>query len=141
MAGRILGIDLGQKRVGLALSDPMGMIASPFGKIEFKGEENLVSEIEKIVKEKQVAELVVGFPIRTSGQKGEQALAAEKFAELLKSRLNLPVHLCDERMTTCAAEKALLESDMSRGKRKEVRDQVAASLILQSFLELKRDRQ
>jgi putative holliday junction resolvase len=138
MVGRVLGIDLGEKRIGLALSDPLGMIASPLGKIEFKGEDNLVAEIEKVVKEKQVAELVVGHPIRTSGKQGEQALAAEKFAGLLRERLKLPVHLVDERMTTAGAEKALLESDMSRGKRREVRDQVAASLILQSFLERNR---
>ena len=140
MSGRILGIDLGEKRIGLALSDPMGMIASPLGKLDFKGEQNLLEEIEKIVKEKEVAEVVVGYPIRTSGQKGDQAIYAEKIAELLKNRLGIPVHLVDERMTTAAAEKSLLESDMSRGKRRQVRDQVAASLILQSFLELRRSR-
>ena len=140
MSGRILGIDLGEKRIGLALSDPMGMIASPLGKIEFKGEQNLLEEIEKIVKEKEVGEVVVGYPIRTSGQKGDQAIHAEKIAGLLKDRLGIPVHLVDERMTTAAAEKSLLESDMSRGKRRQVRDQVAASLILQSFLELRRSR-
>jgi len=141
MAGRILGIDLGAKRIGLALSDPAGTIASPIGKIEFRGEEHLLAEIEKLVKEKEIAEIVVGFPIRTSGQKGEQAFGAERFAEKLRARLSLPVHLLDERMSTQAAEKALLESDMSRQKRKNVRDQVAASLILQSFLELRRFRQ
>jgi putative Holliday junction resolvase len=141
MAGRILAIDLGSKRIGLALSDPTGTIASPIGKIEFQGEENLLVEIEKLIQEKEVAEIVVGFPIRTSGQKGEQALMAERFAEKLRARLSLPVHLLDERMSTQAAEKALLESDMSRQKRKNVRDQVAASLILQSFLELRRSGQ
>jgi len=140
MSGRILGIDLGEKRVGLALSDPMGMIASPLGKIEFKGAQNLVAEIGKIVRQKEVSEVVIGLPIRTSGKKGGQAVQAERFAEMLEARLGIPVHLCDERLTTSAAERALLESDMSRGKRKLVRDQVAASLILQSFLELRRSR-
>ncbi len=138
--GRILGIDLGEKRVGIALSDPTGMIASPVGKLEFKGEAALVDEISRIVREKEVVEIVVGYPVRTSGLKGGQAAFAEKVAGLLKDRLSLPVELMDERMSTVAAEKSLLESDLSRGKRRQVRDQVAASLILQAYLELKRSR-
>lgn len=136
--GRILGIDWGEKRVGLALSDPMEMIASPLGKIEFKDTQTLLAELERVVREKQVAEVVIGLPIRSSGQEGAQAVEVGKLAETLKAKLGIPVHLCDERLTTAAAEKALLESDMSRGKRKQVRDQVAASLILQCFLEMRR---
>jgi len=140
MSGRVMAIDLGQKRVGIALSDPSGTIASPFGKIEFKGEQALIEEIVRLALEKGVSEVVVGYPIRTSGRKGAPAEHAEKFAALLQDRLGLPVHLMDERMSSAAAEKSLLESDLSRGRRKEVRDQVAASLILQSYLELRRTR-
>jgi len=140
MSGRVMAIDLGQKRVGIALSDPSGTIASPFGKIEFKGEQALIEEIVRLALEKGVSEVVVGYPIRSSGRKGAPAEHAEKFAALLQDRLGLPVHLMDERMSSAAAEKSLLESDLSRGRRKEVRDQVAASLILQSYLEMRRTR-
>ncbi len=138
MPGRILGIDLGEKRIGLALSDPAGMIASPIGKIEFRGKEQLLQELEKLIKEREVAEIVVGLPIRTSGLKGKEALKAESFAQTLKERLGLPVHLFDERMSTSAAEKAMLEGDLSRSRRKEIRDQVSASIILSGFLESRR---
>jgi len=136
--GRILGIDLGEKRVGLAISDPSQMIASPLGKLEFKTEQQLIVEIEAVVKQKEVKEIVVGYPLRTSGKKGELALFAERMASLLKNRLGLEVHLWDERMSTQGAERALLEADLSRSKRKQVRDQVSAGLILQSFLESRR---
>jgi len=136
--GRILGIDLGEKRVGLAISDPSQMIASPLGKLEFRTEHQLIIDIEAVVREKEVKEIVVGYPLRTSGKKGELALFAERIAEQLKERTGLEVHLWDERMSTQGAERALLEADLSRKKRKEVRDQVSAGLILQSFLESRR---
>jgi len=139
MSGRILGIDLGEKRIGLALSDPSGIIAAPIGKIEYQDDEQLIREIEKLVKESEVSELVVGNPIRGSGAKGRPAQRAEDFARILKDRLGLPVHLWDERMSTIAAEKSLLEGDLSRSKRKQIRDQVSASIILQGFLESRRN--
>ncbi len=139
MAGRILGIDLGEKRVGLALSDPAGIIASPIGKIEYHDDAQLLREIEKLAKDSGVTELVVGLPIRTSGLKGKQAERAEAFSKILQERLGLPVHLWDERMSTVAAERSLLEGDLSRNKRKQIRDQVAASIILQGFLESRRN--
>jgi len=141
MAGRILGIDLGTKRIGLALSDPTGTIATPLGKISFKDEPKFLAEIEKIVKEKEISEIVVGYPLRAKGEKGPEAVRAEQLAEKLKAGLGLPVHLCDERLTTWEAEQALRESDLSREQRKEVRDQVAAALILKSFLEQRRSKQ
>jgi len=140
MAGRILGIDLGEKRIGLALSDPQGIIASPFGKIEYRNDEQMLSEIEKLARERDVSEIVVGYPIRTSGNKGKPAQRAEAVARMLKERLKIQTHLFDERMSTRAAEQVLLSGDLSREKRREKIDQVSASLILQAFLEYRRTK-
>ncbi len=135
---RILGIDPGEKRVGLALSDPLGIIASPFGKIEFSSQSELISELERICKENEVSEIVIGYPVRTSGKKGKEAILAEELAVALEQKLGIKVHLWDERLTTQQAERALLEADLSRKKRKKLRDKVSASLILDSFLQARK---
>lgn len=138
MAGRILAIDLGEKRIGLALSDPSGIIASPLGKIEYQNEEQLLKELEKLIKEREVAEVVIGYPIRTSGKKGKPAEKAEAFAELLRTRLGIRTYFFDERMSSQQAEQVLLSADLSRKKRREKIDQVSAGIILQAFLETRR---
>ncbi len=132
--GRILGIDPGEKRVGLALSDPQGIIASPLGQIEFQNQEQLISQIKELCQKHQVEEIVLGYPLRTTGRKGQEAEKVEELAEVIRQKTGLKVHLWDERLTTQQAEKELLQADLSRKKRKKLRDQLSACFMLDSFL-------
>lgn len=132
---RILGIDLGEVRVGLALSDEMGWTAQPFEVIKRQNDAQVLDEIARIVTEQEVGELVVGMPFNMNGSEGPRALLARTFIEELTERLHLPVHPVDERLSTVFAERALLEADMRRDKRKRVIDKVAAAVILQGYLD------
>ncbi len=137
---RILGLDYGSKTVGVALSDPLGLTAQPLETIQRKEENKLrrtLARIEELVREYQVERIVLGFPRNmnhTIGERGEKTLI---FRDMLERRTGLPVVLWDERLTTVAAERVLMESGVRRENRKEVIDQIAASLILQGFLENK----
>ena len=136
---KILGIDYGRVRIGLALSEDKGKIA--FGRATIL-RENLdedLKQIEEIVKEENVAEIVVGLPLKLNGSKAVQAEEAEKFADRLKERIGLPVKLWDERLSTAQAQRVLLQADLRRKKRKKVIDKVAAQIILQSYLDAKKE--
>lgn len=133
---RILGIDYGRKRVGLALSDPLGYSAQPFGYLP--KDKKIFDQIRNVIKEKTVSEIVVGHPRSLSGHEGEMAKEVEAFAKELEEKVGKPVHLWDERFTTSEAENLLVSADVRRSKRKEVRDTIAASLILQGFMESRR---
>ena len=132
---RILGLDLGERTLGLALSDPLGMVASALKTIRRAGESKDLEALASVIAEQEVGEIVVGLPLNMNGSRGPQAENAEAFAGKLRVRFKLPVHLWDERLSTVAAERSLLEADLSRQKRKKVIDQVAAALFLQSFLD------
>lgn len=132
---RYLGIDLGEKRIGLALSDEDAIIASPLGTVERTGDRAAVREIARIVAEREVGEIVLGLPLRLDGEEGPAAQVAKAFAERLRTEIGRPVHLWDERMTTVLAERAMIEGGARRGERREKRDRVAAALLLQSFLD------
>lgn len=132
MAGRVLGLDLGEVRVGVALSDELRMTANPLCQLDRK--RDLLGELERLVKEHGVMEIVVGLPLNMDGTAGPAAAAAEEFAQALRERLELPVATFDERLSTVAAERALLEADLSRAKRKKLRDKISAAIILQSYL-------
>lgn len=142
LQGRILAIDYGEKYLGLALSDLTGKIAQPAGRIV---RSNLTSDLRnflQLIKENEVKEIVVGLPKSLDGSLGEKAKETITFAEELKKflfeqGLSLPIVFSDERLTTKEAEKVLLSADLSRKKRKNVRDQLAACLILQNYLERK----
>lgn len=134
---RIMGLDVGQRRIGVALSDELGLTAQPFKVIERRGEEAF-RELAKIAEEGEVGEIVVGLPKRTDGTLGVEASRVMAFAEELKCRLGLPVRFWDERFSTAQAERVLLAADQSRRKRKKVRDKVAAALILQGYLDHRR---
>ncbi len=133
--GRILAIDYGQKRVGLALSDSMQIIAQPYRTLECKTEEELRNEIQAIVKAEKVVTVLVGLPKRLDGSLGEMGQNAKALAGKLRDMLEVKVKLWDERFSTHAAERSLLEADMRRAKRKKVIDQTAATWMLQGYLD------
>ena len=132
---RILGVDLGEKRVGLALSDSLGITAQGVETIHVKGEHEICSKIMKVIKEKAVDKIVFGLPKNMNGTLGPQAEKVQKIAQKLKKLSNLPIDYEDERLSTMSAEKVLLEADTSRAKRKKVIDRLAAVIILQSYLD------
>lgn len=133
---RILGIDLGDVRVGLARSDPLGITAQPFGVLAGSDEERLLEEIERIVREESAGSVVIGLPLLMSGEDGDRAVRARGFAAKLEERLpGIGVILWDERLTTVQAERAMIAGNVRRKKRRQKVDTIAASLILQSYLD------
>jgi len=134
--GRVLGIDYGEARIGLALSDPLRMVATPLETVDAVNRKQAFRRIREVVEEKEVRELVVGLPLHMNGDEGELAVAARAFAEKLETQLQgIPVRLWDERMSSAEAERTLRLGDARAGRRKQMRDQVAAQLILQSWLD------
>lgn len=131
---RIMGLDVGEKRIGIALSDPMGWTAQGHSVLQRKNAAYDFGELLKICREFAVDKIVVGYPINMNGTIGPKALEIQKFAELLRDKSKLPVDLWDERLSTRSAERTLLEADVSRKKRKLVIDKVAAVNILQAYL-------
>lgn len=132
---RKLAVDLGDVRIGIALSDMMGIIASPYETYKSQGFDKDVQYIINLAKEKQCDTIVVGNPINMDGTLGKRANMAQQFAEALSVDDSYKVVLQDERMSTQTAERYLLEADMRRDKRKTVIDKVAACVILRQYLE------
>lgn len=134
--GPIMAIDVGQARIGLALSDPLRIIAQPYGVIEAQPPLQALERIAEIAGEHSVGKILVGWPISLRGRKTASTEAAEEFADSLRRQLpDIPVELYDERLTTVEAESMLIESNVSRAKRKQKVDKIAAALILKSYLE------
>ena len=132
---RILGIDYGEKRVGLAISSPVGFIAQGLPTIERVDGEDYLEELADVIQDKEVDEIVVGLPKNMNGSIGEKAEEILVLVETLKSKFNLPVHTVDERLTTVRAHRAMTGAKMSKkGKKKRV-DMIAAQFILQSYLD------
>lgn len=132
---RVLGLDVGDRRIGVALSDETGLIASPLPTIERVGPRKDLKAVAALARQHGARAIVVGLPRRLDGGIGPQAEKVQEFAEALRPVAQVPVSYWDERMTTAMAERALIEGDVSRGKRKGVVDQVAAVLILQNWLD------
>lgn len=131
---RVLGLDMGDVRIGVAVSDPSRIIAQGLDFIKRVDPKSDVEAIKRLVNEHEAAEIVIGLPKMLSGEIGIQAQKALDFAELLKP-LEIPVIMWDERMTTVAATRTLIEANVRRKKRKKVVDKVAAVLILQGYLD------
>lgn len=131
----ILGLDYGQKRIGLAKSDELNFMAHPIGFIPFKNEQDLIDTIENLVAKHEVRKIVVGLPMTLKGEVGPQVEKVMSFVDELRKRIQVPVVTWDERLTTAQAERALLAQDISRSKRRVKRDQVAAEIMLQSYLD------
>ena len=135
---RYLGLDLGTKTLGLAISDPTGMIATSYKIIRHDEEyDKLVEMVALEIQDNKIDELVLGFPKNMDNTIGERGQIAISFKEQLEQELKIPVHLQDERLTTVQAENLLISNDTSRKKRKKVIDSVAATIILQSYLDRK----
>lgn len=134
-APRALGVDLGTVRVGLALSDPLGLTAQPIGKLPRKTLDRDLAALLDLVRRHDVATIVVGHPLLLSGERGARARDAEAFADTLRAACAATVTLWDERLTTVQAERSLRESSLSGRRRREVVDAAAATVLLQSWLD------
>ncbi len=132
--GIIIGIDLGEKRVGVSISDEMGLYAHPLGVLPFVGDERLTEELVGIAKERGATAFVVGLPKNMDGTMGESAKKSERFAKKLERKSGLPVVMLDERLTTSQAEKEMIGLGKSRRRRRMTIDAVAAVLILETYL-------
>ncbi|MDF9407819.1 MAG: putative Holliday junction resolvase [Pelotomaculum sp. PtaB.Bin013] len=133
---RIMGLDLGDKRIGVAVSDPMGWTAQGVEVIVSKGSSKAdIEKIREMVQKYEVEQIVVGLPINMDGSYGQRAEKTRIMANRLAGTLHLPVELWDERLSTVQAEKLLIEADLSRSKRRRVVDKMAAALILQGYLD------
>ncbi|MFE5323306.1 Holliday junction resolvase RuvX [Paenibacillus sp. NPDC056579] len=137
---RLMGLDYGDKTIGIAVSDELGWTAQGLEVIRRTTEERDLARIREIIGLYDVKELVVGLPKNmnnTIGPRGEICIA---FAQSLQEALQMPVHLWDERLTTASAQRTLIEADVSRKKRKQVIDKMAAALILQGYMDSKSKR-
>lgn len=135
--GKILGLDLGTRTIGIAISDSLEFIASAVETFRFRENdfESALRRVEQIVKEKKVYKIVLGYPKHMNGDIGDKALLCEDFKKKLEDLLSIDVILQDERWTTKLAESRLLEFDLSRNKRKQIIDKMAAVVILQNYLD------
>jgi putative Holliday junction resolvase len=133
--GRIIGLDFGSKKIGVAVSDELRLTAHGLENVRARPAEQALEVLKQLAREYNVAEIVIGLPLNMDGTSGPAAEAARAFAVRLESELSVEVHLSDERLTTIMAEKTLLEANLSRAKRKGLRDRLAAVLILQNFLD------
>jgi putative Holliday junction resolvase len=132
---RILGLDFGSKKIGVAVSDELRLTAHGLENIKARPAEKTLEVLKQVAREYNVAEIVIGLPLNMDGTSGPGAEAARAFAERVEAELSVKVYLSDERLTTVMAEKTLLEANLSREKRKKLRDRIAAVLILQNFLD------
>jgi putative Holliday junction resolvase len=132
---RIMGLDLGTRNIGVAVSDETGTIAQGRGTIIRKDDKSAIDRITEMIGEFDVKEIVVGLPVNMDGTLGERAEDSKVFAQELGRRTGLPVKLWDERLSTREAENIMLEADLPRKKRKKAVDRLAAQIILQGYLD------
>ena len=132
---RLMGLDPGSKTVGVALSDLSRMVASPAESLKRGKFRDLAARLEVLMQTEEVGGLVVGLPLNMDGSEGPSAQSARQFAENLAARLKAPVALWDERLSTAAVERALIEGDLSRRRRSQLVDKLAAAYILQGALD------
>ena len=137
LSGRIMGLDIGDKTIGVAVSDLMGITAQGVKTIRRVGKKKDIEELKLIIKERQVNKIVSGLPKNMNGTLGAQGEKVLKFCELIKEETGLEIEFWDERLSTVAAERSLIEGDVSRQKRKKVIDMLAAVIILQGYLDSK----
>jgi putative Holliday junction resolvase len=135
---RVLGIDLGSKRIGVAVTDGLGLTAQPRATIARHGGMRDIEAIASAVRDAEADRIVLGLPLDPEGNEGPAAARARAFADKLRDNLHLPVELVDESFSTVEAEQVLLAADVSRAKRKQVVDKLAAAVILQRWLDAKR---
>jgi putative Holliday junction resolvase len=132
---RILGIDYGSKRLGLAVCDELGLTAQALTTITRKNRVRDLEKIDSVIKEYNIEKIVVGYPLRLDGTEGIQCEKVNRFVDILESKFSLPIVKWDETLSTKEAEEILIEANMSRKKRKGVVDKLAAAIILQDYLD------
>lgn len=135
MTGRILGIDYGDVRIGLAISDPLGLTAQGLEVIRRQTESEDMQRIAEVIQTYDVQKIVLGFPKNMNGTIGPRGEITQQFAKQLEQEFQLTVVLWDERMSSLAAERILIEADVRRNKRKQVVDKMAAAIILQNYMD------
>ncbi len=132
---RVMGLDVGSRRIGIAVSDPLGITAQGLETLQRRNKRTDLAALERVIREYAVREIVVGLPLRMSGAEGTQSDKMQVFAEELRKRFRLPVHLWDERLTSAEANRLLRETEISIEKRAKAVDRMAAVLILQGWME------
>jgi putative holliday junction resolvase len=132
---RVLGIDHGTKRIGLAISDELGVIAQPLEFVPAEPFANFLARLKQIISEKQVELLLVGMPRNMDGSYGPAALKVQEFVAVLRDAVAIPIKTWDERLTSAQANRFLIQADVRRDKRKEKVDKTAAAILLQSYLD------
>ncbi len=137
---RILGVDFGTKRIGLALSDPLGFTAQGLQTLAVENKRKTLEFLAKLCKDHGVDEVVVGLPVNMNGTMGPKAQETMDWVQKLKTTLKVPIHTWDERLTSREADRWMVGAGLSRRKQKQESDRMAATIILQSFLESKRLR-
>jgi len=130
-----MGLDVGDKRIGVAVSDPLGILASPNTIIERKGDSEDVAAITKIAVQYAVKQIIIGLPISLDGSIGEQAEKVHAFANHLVSHIDIPIEFRDERMTTVSAQRLMREGRNNKGKNPKADDAAAAAVLLQAYLD------
>ena len=133
--GRVLGLDVGARRIGMAVSDLLGVTAQGLDTLQRKNKRTDLERLGRVIREYEVKEIVVGLPLRMSGEQGIQAEKMQAFAADLRQRFGLPVHLWDERLSSVEANRLLRQTEMSIEKRGKAVDRMAAVLILQGWME------
>lgn len=137
--GRILGLDVGSRRIGIAVSDPLGITAQGLETLQRRNKRQDLEALQSVIQKYDVREIVVGLPLRMSGAEGTQSGKMQEFAQELRKRFRLPVHLWDERLTSVEANRLLRETELSIEKRAKAVDRMAAVLILQGWMESRRN--
>ncbi len=132
---RIMAVDYGLKRIGLALSDPLGITAQGLGVLNRRGKKSDIHELAQLIREHEVVTVLIGLPLNMNGSAGTLYDEVKKFGKSLEAATGAPILFRDERLTTVQAERMLIKSDVSRKKRSKVIDKIAAQLILQNYLD------
>ena len=132
---RKMGIDYGDKRIGIALTDALCIISSPYEVYKNVGQEDAINHIVKLIKDYDVDEVAMGLPINMDGTEGERAILHREFGEKLEEISGVKVYFIDERLTSAEAEEILISSGVRREKRKELIDKISAQIILQTFID------
>jgi putative Holliday junction resolvase len=132
---RVLGLDVGSRTIGMAVSDPLGITAQGLPTIRRKNKRQDFEQLATVIRDYEISEIIVGYPLRLSGIEGTQSEKMQLFAEELRKKFGLPVHLWDERLTSSQANRVLRDAELSIKKRGEAVDRMAAILILQNWME------
>jgi putative Holliday junction resolvase len=133
--GRILGLDDGHRRIGVAVSDPLGMIAQPLETWTRFSDQQVIARIEELIESKEIQCIVLGYPLTLKGDASKSTLRVERFRKMLTSRLDLPVEIMDERLTSVQAQRIMHEMNIKPSKNRAQVDQRAAALLLQAYMD------